>query len=141
MRIFLHQLSKIRFPNYLIDPVDVVADDNFPVDEGHRNETEPEEDRSYHGETGSADEDVCEDVENSCTEVEGGEDQHVGSAHTEDVNEDNGEYPNDQILKAVSVAGSATHDSLCVFVTSLGLILYDGKQHCGVNVIPGFLVA
>jgi len=125
----------------VVVPVDVVADDDLPVDEGHGNETEPEQDASDDGQAGPGDEHVREYVKDSRAEVERSEDEHVGSADTEDVHEDDGEDPEDQVLKAVAVARPAAHDALGVFVASLGLIFDDGVQDRRLNIVPRLLVA
>ena len=124
----------------VIVPVDVVTADNLPVDERHGDEAEPEQDRSDHGKTGSRDKAVGEDVEDSCAEVEGGQNKHIGSADAENVDEDDRPDPNYQVLKAVAVASSATNDTLCVLVASLCFIFDDGVKHRGMNVVPCLLV-
>ena len=136
-------MNKNKMYNYLccVVPIDVVTDDNLPVDECHGDETEPEQYASDDWKAGSRNEDVGEDVEDSSTEVERGQDQHVGSADAENVNEDDREYPDNQVLKAVAVARPAAHDALGILVASLGLIFDNWVQHCRLNVIPRLLVA
>ena len=125
----------------VVVPVDFVADDDLPVDEGHGKETEPEKNAADDAQAGSSDKDVREHVKDSRAEVERSQDQHVCSADTENVNENDRPDPDDQVLKAVAVARSAPNDSLGVFIASLGLVFYNGVQHRRLNIIPCLLVA